>query len=322
MRRVQLLLSPAFLVLLFAHAEATAASFVVPPDEVLVEWSEAVVWGTVQSTYSERNDRGAIQTVSIVTVDEVLKGVVASKSVRIVEPGGVLDGMAMTLTGTPQYEPGARVLVLLRKDRKAEWTTTDLVLGKFELATTARGEKVLIREEGKIAGWDRAGNVYGGSDLRKAEAFLEFVRLTVAGARPMADYFLPGSRDVEVSAFRADVAGQSVSANTVFTAGQYVVHYNIGTLKPIRWKHDADSLNGSAPVAPWPDMKDGVIWKIDASNLQDNLTGGGVTQTQQALAAWTDDCGSLVKYTYGGPTATEVRLNGGCTLNGSSFSGS
>ncbi|HTL51263.1 MAG TPA: hypothetical protein VL860_01680, partial [Planctomycetota bacterium] len=98
----------------------------------LLKASETVVVGKVESTrYEERN--GQIVTVITVRIEETWKGQTTSKTVEIVEPGGIMGDRGSGSGGMPQFQTGDRIVAFLEKDKsdlQGRLTTTGGVAGR------------------------------------------------------------------------------------------------------------------------------------------------------------------------------------------------
>ena len=88
---------------------ATTYAQVMSVDQ-LIERSERVVKGTVTATQGRWTDKGYIETLVTVEVDEVYVGQ-AGDTVTVVAPGGTVEGKTLSIDGAPTFEVGARVLV-------------------------------------------------------------------------------------------------------------------------------------------------------------------------------------------------------------------
>src|SRR5947199_6965019 len=125
-----------------------AAVAVVRSDETMIRMGRAIVTGTVIETYPRSDDRGDIETVTRILVDETIKGdVAAGKILDLVQFGGSLDGRFQEQSGAPKYVVGARYLVFLDRNRRGDWTTFDLALGQFRFSER-EGKQILARETG------------------------------------------------------------------------------------------------------------------------------------------------------------------------------
>ncbi len=63
-----------FLALTLLAVVASGATFVVPTDRELIHRTDAIVIGNALVSYSQLNDRGGIDTVTSISVEEVIKG--------------------------------------------------------------------------------------------------------------------------------------------------------------------------------------------------------------------------------------------------------
>ncbi len=182
MSRSPRLLLSLFVVLLCGWTtEASAASFIIPDDEVLIDRAEAIVTGTVRGSVPRRGDRGGIETIYTLDVDEVLKGS-AGAVVELREWGGVLDGEWMVASGSPRYSVGSRYLVFLLRAPTGSWTTLELALGQFRFVEVAN-QMFLTRELG-------TSYVLGmpGDAGRSAPEFLSRIRDRVSVASMSQQY--------------------------------------------------------------------------------------------------------------------------------------
>src|SRR5690348_16030526 len=116
----------AFLIVALAAVSLQAATFVVPPDETLIDDSKAIVSGVVVSAEPRYNDAVEIETVITIQLEESLKGAITPSRVSLVEWGGRIGDEAMVASGAPHYEVGKRYLVFLTTDRVGQWTTQHL----------------------------------------------------------------------------------------------------------------------------------------------------------------------------------------------------
>jgi hypothetical protein len=271
------------LILLFAGV-ASATTFVVPDDDELISKSEAIVIGTVEGSYVQETD-GLIETVYEIRVDESLKAFStprgAAPLVRIVSPGGVLGDRGLHVEAAAHFEQGEHVLLFLTR-HKGEWTTTDLTLGKFRFVTSTTGEALLVREMEDVVGWDRRGQVHH-ENVRRRDGFLEFIRQRMLGHATKMDYEVDAS-EVTLAPERP-VIGRGIEVNAPFPGATYT------------------SWVSNQPTR-WPNIAAGVTFRKVASQNISGVADGGVAVIQNGLAAWTNECGSVINLIYGGTTTT------------------
>jgi hypothetical protein len=128
-------------------SSARAATFFVPPDEWVARRADAIVIGTIESSRATTGERGRIETIYTLRVQEALKGLEPGvEVVDLREIGGSLDGAMLHVSGTPVYREGARYLVFMRRTGDT-WTTFDRAVGKFTFRSSPSGEAILVRDE-------------------------------------------------------------------------------------------------------------------------------------------------------------------------------
>jgi hypothetical protein len=152
-----------------------AAVAIVRSDEAMIRMAPAIITGTVVETYTRHDDRGDIETVTRILVDETIKGSVPPGEIAdVVQFGGSLDGRFMAQSGAPAYDVGARYLVVLDRNGRGNWTTFDLALGQFRFAIRD-GRPLLLRDTSEVTGWTATGEPF--HDIERSESwFLAFVR--------------------------------------------------------------------------------------------------------------------------------------------------
>lgn len=167
---------------------ASAATFVVPPDEWMIDDASAIVAGIVTDSFPRLTASGDIETVFVLAVDEVLKGTLIAKRVEVVEWGGRIGDRWMWASGAPRYELGKRYLIFMTENRNREWSTQHLTLGRFQFIHSDAGD-LLVRDGFEIHGWDIQGNPPVENE-RFSQGFLSFIRNRVGGLNVQADYFV------------------------------------------------------------------------------------------------------------------------------------
>ncbi len=269
-----------------------SASFVVPPDQVLIREANTIVVGTVLSSYGRWSDAGGIETVSELSVDEVIKGQVDRRQpLRIVELGGEAGGMGLAICGGADYRPGQKVLALVDPRADGRWQTLDMILGKFDFFTDDRGTPLIRRGEGdSIFGWDLQGQRWT-EHARDGAKFLRFVREVAAGESPSADYFAPVTVKLQASARRR-------VRPVVAVGGAYPA-----------WTYDMRSASRAPHTggeARWNGFPSTVLF--ENSGTLAGAPNGGVDAIKAGTAAWTNDPDSNVDYGYGGTTTSRKGL--------------
>ncbi|HYC60603.1 MAG TPA: FG-GAP-like repeat-containing protein [Thermoanaerobaculia bacterium] len=263
--------------LLAGGAEAT--TFVVPEDDELIAKSRAIVIGTVEGSYVQETD-GTIETVYEIRLERAMKGLFRGPEVlSVVSLGGKMDDRILYVPASPHFVQGERVLLFLARDHRNRWQTTDMTLGKFRFATSTRGDRMLVREMEDVIGWDRHGQVHR-EKVRREEGFLRFIDERIHKREAAADYVVEAS---EVT-FPPDDE-RRVVPNAPFAGATYT------------------SWVSSQPTR-WSNMAAGVTFHKRSDQNIPGTADGGVSVIQNALAAWTNECGSVINLSYGGQTPT------------------
>ena len=266
--------------LLMVANAAMATSFVVPTDDEMVAKSQAIVIGTVEGSYVQEVDN-TIETVYELRVERSIKGNArASELLRIVSPGGVLeDDRGLIVPSSAHFEQGDHVLLFLTRN-KERWTATDMTLGKFRFVVSTAGERLLVRDMEDVVGWDHAGRVHH-EKVRREEGFLKYIDDRAHGRKAAANYEVDAS-EVTIA---PDRTAQIAVNQAPFPAATYTDWVNN---QPTRW----------------PNMAAGIpVWKRSDQNIP-GAADGGVQMIQNGLAAWNNDCASLINYSYAGQRAT------------------
>jgi hypothetical protein len=276
---------------ILAPAPLEAATFVVPPDDEMIDQAEVIVLGQVQRS-TARQTRG-IRTYSTIRVLEVLKGAAPFEpgyQFEVSAMGGIVGGRALIVPGAPRYRQGKRVVVFLRQNEAGEWVTLHMALGKFR-SERRGGTDVLVRgdEEEPITGYTPDGRPHREVD-RDEKKFKDYVKEKARGRRPPRDYERGGGplRIREPEAQVASIGGIPVlpQINTSYPASAYLMPLGSPAL-PARWRQ----WDGASPTA--------VVYR--SSGTQRNQADS-VGAFQRALAAWTNETNSSITFAYGGTT--------------------
>ena len=267
--------------MLFASA-VSATTFVVPDDEELIAKSMAIAIGTVEGSYVQETE-GIIETVYEIRIEQSLKALTHSNDlVRVVSPGGVIGDRGLHVEAAAHFHQGDRVLLFLTR-HKGHWTTTDLTLGKFRFVTSTTGEELLVRDMEDVVGWDRRGQVHE-EKVRRRDGFLKFINERINGGVAKADYLVDAS-EVTLPAEETGERWLTPTVNAPFPGSTYTSWVSN---QPTRWSNIAG----------------GVTFRKVANQNISGLADGGVAVIQGGLAAWTNECGSVINLVYGGTTNT------------------
>jgi hypothetical protein len=253
---------------------ARAATFIVPSDRALVGASKAIVVATAGTSWGRWAPGGWIETVTELRVEEVIKGrVAAGETIRVTELGGIVGDVGYVVAGSPTYAEGERVLLFLETNDRGEWVSKNMAVGKFDHAEDVKGRRLLVRDGAEIVGWETDGAAHR-EPVRTEEGFLNFVRATAQGREAADDYIV---RDpLPVRRFVSEATAQA------FAPSSYLLQGSGGL--GIRW-------------ATFPNA---VVFL--SHGTQPGALDGGLTSIGRAMAAWTNDPGSNIVYSYGGTT--------------------
>jgi hypothetical protein len=276
--------------LLVATVPVFATTFIVPDDAALVQKSDAIVTGVIVAARTVEVEPNYFETFYELAIDGVLKGPLSPQTrLEIHSPGGWKDGRFTIVESSAHFAIGDEVLLFLTRHRGG-WTTTDLTLGKFRFALTSGGVSVAVRDAEDIVGWDLDGKVHREKIRRDAE-FLQFIRDTVAGRTPVErDYDVEAGEVLApprapLAVARGPAAELSPAPATTYAISFYDCDL---TRYPVRWQ--TVTMDAGVP-----------FFKNAAQNIS-GRADGGVSVIQNALASWTNDCGSAVNIPYGGTT--------------------
>jgi hypothetical protein len=115
-------------------------------DENLVASARAIVAGKVlriESRWDEK--RKDIYTDITISVSQVLKGNIATRTIVIEQLGGHWRDRQSWLTGSPQFANGEEVLLFLNTNKEGVLHTAHLGMGKFSIAKSPQGMRMLKR---------------------------------------------------------------------------------------------------------------------------------------------------------------------------------
>ncbi|HET8798242.1 MAG TPA: hypothetical protein VFO89_11175, partial [Thermoanaerobaculia bacterium] len=288
------------------------ATFVVPPDEWLIDDSPVIVSGTVVDAHPRLSAGQDIETVFRVAVDEVLKGQLASGDLEVVEWGGRIGERWTLVPGAPRYESGKRYVIFLYPKANGEWTTQNLTLGRFEFVSSPRGE-MLVRDAEEVRGWDIHGNVAQEVE-RSADGFLAFIRNRARGILGDPDYAIGGTLVPAPQTRRVQT--------TDFAGYDFADAANVGVA---RWNDDGDSnvnfsISGSPATGNGKNAGDGedrIIEEDPNDIIAGAFTGSGTVAVAYLSSAGTH---SFEGKTYLSIAGADIVTQNGFKTNGSSQS--
>jgi len=261
--------------------------------------SDAIVVGEALSSYTQKGEHFAIETVTPFSISEKIKGDVSGSTINIYEPGGVLNKQALVIPGTPRFHDGEKVLLFLRNIGKDRWVVTDLTLGRFTFATDGIGQKIALRAEDDIFGWDTDLTLHR-EPRRDAAKFLEFLRTESQGGIGREDYIVPAYPVHVIKTQSSDLQLRPTLSPSGKTAKSYTSSLDqTDTGTGARWfdfpkRHTFflatinTAMTGEA---------------AGSSTTEPGAPGNGVTGINSAMAAWNGEAKSNVNYFLSGSSA-------------------
>lgn len=180
---------------LAAALPAAATTYVMPPDEALVDQAAVIAQVSVLAAEPAPIE-GPPSTDYFVQIERVLKGYVAGGTVVVRVPGGIgPEGLGLRLWGAPDFREGERLLLFLLPRRDGTYGILHLMLGAF-FELESGGSRVAVRAlaEAVELGFDADAPeaLYDGVEpLRDFTGFENWITDRVAGVRRPIDYYRP-----------------------------------------------------------------------------------------------------------------------------------
>jgi hypothetical protein len=260
---------------LLAGRPGGATSYVPMTDDALVAQAPVAVVAEIGGI-EPASEEGRPATEYAARVTRVLKGEVAAAQITVRVPGGVRpDGSGLRIWGAPRFVAGERALLFLVPQADGAYVISQLMLGAFHEVRSG-GQRLAVRDLSEAQAFVPRGWRAPAETVRDFELFADWVEARAHGRRVVADYVV--SADPRL-------LRQITAPFTFLTAGDGF---------PLRW-FAFDSAGSASFLAH--------------QNGQPGLTGGGFTEFQNALAAWTADPATNISYTYGGTTTNTNGLN-------------
>ncbi len=244
---------------------AAATTVVVGTDEDLFDQAPVVIEGTVLGSAPAH---GRPATDYRVRVERALKGRVSGTVVVQVLGGDDEKGAHLTIWGAPAFQTAERAVLFLVPRSDGSYGPLHLALGAFHEMQAAGGQTVAVRDLEDLQDVSTGGAKAAQDSVRDSGRFANWLADRAAGLKRNADYF--------VSLPASQVRG--LQEKFTYLGG-----------RKQRWSQ-FDS--GTA-----------VGWRIEASG-QPGLDDGGVSEFQNALAAWDNDPATNIKYRFDGTTAS------------------
>src|SRR5882724_1320287 len=266
------------LLLLAAVAPVAATSYVMVSDEHLAD--QASVIAEVRVASVEPAPTGP-STDYQVDVERLVKGYTAGSSVVVRVLGGVgPNGRGLKIWGAPVFHEGERALLFLKERADGSYGILHLMLGAFHELDEA-GRPIALRDlsqasEVRLLPGGKLASGTSTDQPRDAARFVEWLADRANGNRRAPDYFL---------------------------------QLPAGTLKSLREKFTLFTDTDTGLNLRWFDFDSGGSVTFFAhSSGQAGLADGGFAEFQTALAAWTNEPTTPIRYLYGGKTTASGGL--------------
>ncbi|HEV7506542.1 MAG TPA: matrixin family metalloprotease [Thermoanaerobaculia bacterium] len=221
---------------------------------------------------------GMPSTDYLVEVEEVMKGDLPGSTVVVRVPGGVrADGLGLKIWGAPEFQPGDQALLFLEHGPDGNLRILHLMLGAFHAQRSGKAV-MAVRDLSEAHRLQRTeGTEPEEPGVRDLERFTAWIADRAAGLRRAADYW---------RAAPAEAPSKPYEKYTEINATDGV---------PIRWfKFDS---GGSAS------------WRMDPGGQPGLGPEQSVARLQAALAAWSNDPTSTIRYNYSGSTTAKGGLH-------------
>ena len=265
---------------------AAATSYVMVSDAALVD--QAAVIALVEITGAgAASSPGGPSTDFGADVVRLLKGSVPGHIVVRVPGGTTKDGVSLRIPGAPRFAARERAVLFLSPRPDGTYRILHLMLGAFHVVS-AGGSQYAVRDLRDTQRLRMDGHAVSAADarepMRALEAWSDWVAKRAAGLAGSADYAgspLSAARELDLEIG----AASDVPTFSLFFDGDS--GFNIR----------------------WFDFDKGRAVKWFANEVgQVGIPGGGYTEFQQALAAWTADDKTPIDYQYGGTTSAATGL--------------
>src|SRR6185436_17957378 len=250
-----------------------AASYLPTTDEALVDTAPLIAVVEIL----EREDTGDRPVTGyFLRVRKALKGLLPQGDFIVRVPGGgEADGRRLRIEGMPSFTAGERALLFLSPRPDGSFGIFQLFLGAFH-EVPAGGRRLALRQLAGARAVSLPGRISPPEPMRDFDLFVAWIETRVRGIRSPRLY--------EITAGGSGVE-QAVEGFQFFPDGNG---------RALRW-----FAFDEAASAEWRAHQNG----------QTGLSGGGFSEIQTALAAWSDDPGSNILYNYAGTTASTGGLS-------------
>jgi hypothetical protein len=269
-------IAPGFVALALALSfgrPAAATTYQQMADAALADQAAVVIEARVASV-DPAPLAGTIATDYLVEIERVLKGDVPGSTVVVRVAGGIdpASGLGLKIWGSPELAAGERAILFLVPARDGAYRILHLMLGAFH-RRTVDGVTLALR------------------DLSEAHE--------IGAASPAAEG-MDAVRDFD--GFAGWIADRAASPRTADSPATYVRGVAKDLLARLPEKY-ALTLSGGIPIR-WFRFDQGasVEWRVNSTGEPGLGLDASIAAFQQALAVWSSNPGTNIKYVYVGTT--------------------
>ncbi len=267
-----------------------ATSVIMLSDEDLIVSVRAIVQGEVsaiESRFSE--DKSQIYTYITVKVKKVLKGKIESQEIVTRQLGGTVGDIGQEVYGAPSFYVGEKVLLYLNTADDGALRVAHLFMGKFSIVHDSQNNK-------------------------------KYVKRFVNGVSIVANTQDPITNEMELSLYEAKIK------NTLINSSQRVAEFDkLNANRPLlavpieftsksHSSHIQPNFTFFSPPARHfeADTNTAVPYQLNPDSAP--VTGGGLSQFNSGLAAWTNVSSASITLQNGGMSSACGQVNDGINV--------
>jgi hypothetical protein len=147
----------------------------------LTAGGDQIVLARIVSQNGLADVTGKVVTDTTVNIETVLRGAIPKPQIVIRTPGGTLDGEYSSSPGSPYFETGEEVvLILKRPDSQGKYSIPDLALGTFHVRNSAALGQIAV-VDGRYDDFDGMQN--------RAPSFQSLIQLSADQMLPLAQLY-------------------------------------------------------------------------------------------------------------------------------------
>jgi Matrixin/FG-GAP-like repeat/Fibronectin type III domain len=264
---------------LFIARPGFATTAVMLSNEQIIISSRVIIVGEVESVKAQWEvNHPIINTYVKIHITEILKGRLQGGQIVLKQLGGTVGDTSMRIYGAPEYRVGQRVLLFLNTASDGTLHVAHLFQGKYDVKQDEATGRTLVErkvvDEVNIIGEREGAEITNRATLARLTKKIK--RTLRAKAAEVAEYEaqFEAAPIVEIPPEYVDEPDGDITAQYTF-------------LGNFRWFEPDSGL----PVAI----------RVNTSNSP--ITGGGITEINQALAAWTNVQTTALVLQNGGSTS-------------------